>query len=530
MIRLADLLILFTVALLARVIAAALVGFPPYTDPAYYALVANQLATGHGFSVPVLWSFLEVGGRLPADPQLPVPSNGHWMPLTSIVSAGFMWVLGPGWRAGQVPMVVLSALLVPATYAVGVDLWRSRWVGIVAAMLAIFAGPLLVMYPTVDNFAVFGVCGAGAIWCAVHAIRSPRPIVWLVVSGLAGGLATLSRVDGFLLSVAPAAATWVLWQRGDRRVALIGLGVAAVAFLLVMSPWLIRNVAVFGSALPSAGGHTLFITDYNEQFSIAHDPSLSSYLAWGLPAIIGSKLASWWDLLGRTAVLLGGIFIIPFVAGLWFQRRRPDLLPFLTYFVLMFFAMGFVFTFHAPKGAFYHSAPAWLPLALPLAVASVGRTASAAGRLWPFLRRTATHRFLVVAGLVGAMALSLIGSAVLLRIWNTAHQRDVAAGCFFTSHNLTDAVVLYSDPASLWWVSGNPGVAGPFNGFDTQQRVIEAYDVQYVVVTLRDDASRDPLGFWNGASATDAEGHHATFLPTTPVFEAPGVRIYKVVR
>jgi hypothetical protein len=304
--------------------------------------------------------------------------------------------------------------------------------------------------------------------------------------------------------------------------------IAALAFVLVMSPWLLRNVAVFGSPLPSAGGHTLFITSYNEQFSISHDPSLASYLAWGVPNIIGSKLASWWELIGRTAVLLGGIFIIPFVAGLWFERRRPELLPFTAYFSVMFVVMGLVFTFHAPKGAFYHSAPAWLPFALPLAVASVGRTASAAGRFWPFLRRTQTHRFLIVAGLVGAVALSVIGSATLLRIWETAHQRDLAAGSFFTSHDLTDAVVLYSDPASLWWVSGNPGVAGPFDGFATQQQVVNAYGVEYVVVTLRDDATRDPLGFWEGAAATDANGAHPAFLPADPVFEAAGVRVYRV--
>ncbi len=57
-------------------------------------MVAEQLATGHGFSAPVLWSFLEVGGSLPADPMLPVPSNGHWMPLTSIVAAAGMALLG----------------------------------------------------------------------------------------------------------------------------------------------------------------------------------------------------------------------------------------------------------------------------------------------------------------------------------------------------------------------------------------------------------------------------------------------------
>src|SRR4029077_2985751 len=129
---------------------------------AYYTLVAQRLATGHGFTVPVIWSFLEVGARLPNPAVLPVPSNGHWMPLTSIVAAGFMAILGDTWRAGQVPMVMLSAALVPFTYLIGWELLRSRWIAWLSAILAIFAGPLLLYYPTVENFAVFGMAGAGA--------------------------------------------------------------------------------------------------------------------------------------------------------------------------------------------------------------------------------------------------------------------------------------------------------------------------------------------------------------------------------
>ena len=132
--------------------------------------------------------------------------------------------------------------------------------------------------------------------------------------------------------------------------------------------------------------------------------------------------------MGRSAVLLGGIFIVPFAVGLWRERRRPELRPFLAYFVVMFLAMGAVFTFHAPKGAFYHSSLAWLPFAAPLAVASLAPTATAAGRAWPFLRRSATHRFLAIAGLAGAVALSLIGSAVLLGQWSDAHDRLQQAG------------------------------------------------------------------------------------------------------
>jgi 4-amino-4-deoxy-L-arabinose transferase-like glycosyltransferase len=526
-----DILILFLVALVARVAAAALVDYPPYTDPAYYSLVAQQLAGGHGFTVPVLWSFLEVGGHLPVLPTLPVPSNGHWMPLTSIVASGSVALMGPiigAWRAAEIPMILLGSALVPFTYLVTWELWRSRSSALAAALLLLLAGPLLVMVPLVDNFAVFGAAGAAAIWCSTRAVGSAHPGPWLVAAGLAAGIATLARIDGLLLAVAPAAA-WVVRRDWSLWPVRLGWGVAsAAAFLLPVVPWLIRDVMVFGSFLPSAGGHTLWITSYNQQFSIAHDPSLGDYLGWGAANIIGSKLAAWVELVGRTAVLLGGIFVVPFATGLWRERRRPELAPFIAYFVVMFVTMGAVFTFHAPKGAFYHSALAWLPVAAGMAVANLGPMASASGRAWPFLRRTATHRFLLVAGLAGAAVLSLIGSSVLIGQWSDAHAKLALAGEFLAERGAPDDRVMAYDPPALWAISGNPGVAPPYDLLPVVGEVIDAYDVRWVVVTLPLGQDRDPLDLWDGAAATDSAGNHADFLPQQPAFSAPGVRVYEV--
>jgi len=517
-----DLLWLLGVALVVRAAAALLVEIPPYTDPAYYTMVAGQLATGHGFSAPALWSFLEVGGRLPADPTLPVPSNGHWMPLTSIVAAPFVATLGGWlgeWRAAQVPMVLLSAGLVPFTYLVGWELWPSRRVAMGGALLMLLAGPLLVYFPMVDNFAVFGWCGGLAIWAATRAVRAPHAGWWLVAAGAACGLATLARVDGLLLVLAPATA-WFL--RRER----IAWGVAsAAAFALVLAPWLVRDLVVFGAPLPSAGGHTLWITSYNEQFSITADPTPGAYLDWGWGNIIGSRLASWGELAGRVAMLLGGLFILPFAWGLWAERRRRELAPFVVYFVAMFVVMGAVFTFHAPRGAFYHSAAAWLPVAMPLSVAALPGFSTAAGRFWPFLRRPATHRFLLAAGLAGALAVSLIGSMTLVRSWSVVQDRVRVAAGFLGSAE--PGVVMAYDPAALYLASGRAGVAPPFDPYATVAEVVGAYHVRWVVVILAPGESRDPLGLWDGAAARDVGGNHPEFLEAEPAFESDGVRIYR---
>jgi hypothetical protein len=528
-----DMLALTAIALIVRTAAAWLVPFPPHVDAAYTTMVAEQLAGGQGFSAPALWSFLEVGGRLPANPILPVPSNAHWMPLPAIVAALPMTVLGPDWRAGQVAMVILSSLLVPMTYLAGHVGWRSRRIAIVAATLALAAGPLLLMYPLIESFAVFGVLGGTAILASIRAVDAQRPGPWLVAAGLAAGLAALTRVDGTLLALAPATA-WVVRRpfsgaafRTPSHAVLWG-GASAMAFLLVVAPWLLRNLDAFGTPFPSPGSRMLWIRDYNEHLSISLELTLDRYLAWGLPAIAWSKLIALGEVAGRGLGLLGGIFGISFIAGLWSHRRDRRLAPFVVYFTVMLVAMVLLFTEHAPKGAFLHTAPAWLPIALPMAVAGVVPLATTLGRGWPFLRRPATHRFVEVVGVAGAVVLAIAGAASLSDQWTTRAERHSAAAEFLRGTAAADDVLLAADPSSLYLLTGLRGVATPFDPYSVLAQVVGAYGVDWVVVTLAPDETRDPLGLWDGASATDATGASPGFLPAAPAFEADGVRIFEV--
>ena len=103
---------------------------------------------------------------------------------------------------------------------------------------------------------------------------------------------------------------WTPWKASGGRPSWAAGFVSAGAFLLVVSPWLVRQVIVFGSALPSSGGNTLWITSYNEQFSISADLSLQTYLDWGWQNIIGSKVNTLFVIAGRTMVLMGGFLVV----------------------------------------------------------------------------------------------------------------------------------------------------------------------------------------------------------------------------
>jgi 4-amino-4-deoxy-L-arabinose transferase-like glycosyltransferase len=529
-----DIAVLFVAALGLRALAAWLVPFPPYLDASYYTVVAQNLAAGNGFNVPVIWAYLDVGSRIPPDAALPIPSNGHWPPLGPLVAAAGMVAFGPSWSAGTVPMVLISALLPPLTYLVAMELFGRRSVALASAALALFPGPLFVLYPAIDNFAIFGLAGTTVLYASTRAVRAERPGGWLVLAGAAAGVAALTRIDGVLLTVAPAVAWfigrgWAPWSAPGARPSWLAGFASAAAFLAVVAPWLLRNVAVFGTALPSAGGHTLWITSYNEQFSIGHEISLATYLDWGWANIIGSKLASWATIAGRTMVLMGGFGVIPLVGGLIAFRRRPDLAPFTVYLVLLFVLMGGAFTFHAPQGAWYHSAPAWLAFAYPVAIAGIEPTFRWLGRWWRLLARPRTHRMLAGVAVAAAIVLSLTGSMSLYDGWLRGHERDVAAASFFTERGITRDVVMYRDAPALHLLSGNPAIAIPYDPYPVIEAAARAYDVRWLVVSRLAGETRAPLGLWDGGRAVDAAGNRADWLADSPAFETDTVRVFEVL-
>ena len=117
---------------------------------------------------------------------------------------------------------------------------------------------------------------------------SPRSFV---LAGLLAGLATLSRTDGILvLGVVLLAFAWD--RTRGRGVIPASAAVGAVAaFVLVMAPWWIRQLAVFGTLSPSmASGKVLFIRSIGEWNSIATPATLEHLLGMGAGPLIASRV------------------------------------------------------------------------------------------------------------------------------------------------------------------------------------------------------------------------------------------------
>jgi hypothetical protein len=133
-----------------------------------------------------------------------------------------------------------------------------------------------------------------------------------------------------------------------------------------------------------------------------------------------------------------------------------------------------------------------------------------------------------VAGLAGAVVLSLLSSAILFAQWDRSRIRDEQASAFLRANARPDDVFMASDPASLYPRVGLRGLAAPFDPFAVIEQVVDAYGVDWVVVLRPGPGETDPLNLWNGSRGVDSQGERPSFLPAEPAFEGNDVRIFRV--
>src|SRR5450759_287744 len=410
--------LLFVLAVAVRALLFLHFPDPAYPDSYYYVDVARRLATGHGLRIDFIWLSVEVGGKLPANPVLPVPANAHWMPLASIVQVPFIWLLGPTTLASSLPFILLGALSAPMAWALARDAGASERVALGAGLLTaipVLATPFMAQP---DNFGLYQPLVVGALWLGGRGLRGHGRN--FALAGALVALATLARSDGILVGVALGLLflgdRWRAWRsRGARRPAIPLWAAVACAglFLLVAGPWFARQLAVFGSPSPStATGKVLMIRTFSEWNSLTIPATLDHLLGQGLGPLITSRVGGLVAAVTIYAVLVGGVILVPFMlVGGWLRRRSPGFSPAFVYAGILFAFNAVVFAVHVPGGTFIHSAIGLAPhtyvLVMEGIAASVGWVA-ARRRGWDAEQATRVFSFAAVAfAVVAAAAASL---------------------------------------------------------------------------------------------------------------------------
>jgi len=514
--------LLLALTLAVRLLTAALVRQPSYTDAYYYAVGARQLYAGQGFSEPFIWNWLG-----PPE-QVPHPGYLYWMPLTAILGWLGLAALGKSFWAMQAPFVLLSAFLPLVAYGIALDLTGQRKHAALAGLLAVFPGLYAHFFVLPDNFTPFALAGSLCLWAAGRGLREGQAL-WFGLAGLAAGFGHLARADGLLLlGVTLLALLAGPGRKLALRTCLLPLLACLSGYLLVMGPWFARNWLVAGSPLPGAGMQTLFLTSYDDMFSYGAPLTLESYLSWGWGPILQSKAQALLLNLQRLWVEDFLIVLLPFSAlGLWKLGRgagREMLRPFLLYLPLLFLAMTLAFTYPGVRGGLFHSGGALLPFIF--AAAGPGLEAAvrwAARHLRGWRARQAWQVFAL--GLV-AMALlittfALWRAGVLGGEWNQRDQGYEAIGRWLEARGAAGATVMVGNAPGFTWHTGQPAVAIPNDPLDTILLVAERYDARYLV--LDEARPRTTDGVYAGE-----EGHSRLELRLSSQAEAHQWQLYEI--
>jgi hypothetical protein len=147
------------------------------------------------------------------------------------------------------------------------------------------------------------------------------------------------------------------WRRGALA-ALAGFA----AYVLVMTPWFIRNLDLVDSILPVGGIQTAWMRSYDEIVNYPPGADLQRFWSWGLPNILESRReALGWNL--QTFIAVEGLVVLTplMLIGLWKRRREPLLSGFWLYALGVHAVMTLIFAFPGWRGGLFHSASALVP-------------------------------------------------------------------------------------------------------------------------------------------------------------------------
>jgi 4-amino-4-deoxy-L-arabinose transferase-like glycosyltransferase len=488
---------LYLVAFLARIWVASGFPDPAYPDSFYYVDVARQLAAGNGFSVDFIWIFPEVGGAIPANPVLPIPSNAHWMPLASLVQVPFIWLMGETALASALPFAIAGAFAAPIAYLIGREANAPGYVSLGAGVLTAFPAMSFVYMAQPDNFSLYQPLVAGSLLLAARGLKGHRGS--FLLAGLLAGLATLSRNDGVLVMAALGLAyLWDGWRTvrgsGDepRRPARIPLKTAlgaVVLFAMVVAPWYVRQVMTFGTLSPStASGKVLFIRDIGEWNSISIPATLDHLLGMGLGPLLLTRVGGLVAALFIFSVLVGVLVLIPFLLiGAWRRRREATFGPYFAYAVLLFAFSALVSAVHVPGGTFIHSAVALAPAAYVLALLGIVE-----GAAWVARRRERWNgetgaRVFVTGAVAFGVVTAVWGAATVHAGWDEKRQRflQIAEYLTFAEANPDDRVMSIDASGTKYW-TGHGGTVLVNDPIETVEAVARAYDIRWLVVERAD--------------------------------------------
>jgi hypothetical protein len=282
---------------------------------------------------------------------------------------------------------------------------------------------------------------------------------------------------------------------GPRRIAswagaalLVLLG-----YLIVMGPWMLRNMVVFGSLLSPGGGHALWITSYDELFTFP--ASLLTAAHWwesGLVAILRARLWATGLNLQTVLAVQGQVFLFPLILiGLWQLRRTPPIQAGVLAWMFTFLVMTLVFPYQGARGGFFHSGAALQPLFWAVAPVGLHSFIEWGERKRGWNVRQAGPVFqggTVLIALILTMFIvfnRVIGGDIRRPAWDDLQRRYFQVERALKEHQAPpDSIVIVNDAPTYYLASQRPSISIPYGDTDVLLQVAQRYQGRYLLIEI----------------------------------------------
>ncbi len=439
----------------------------------------------------------------------PMHIGCHWPPCSLRRGRLFSDLL-PGRQPGF-GFLAVAAAIPPLTAALAWSFTSRRNLAIVSGLLAVFSAFYLVFLPVTDTFGLYMLFG-GIFFFLLSRVSSPSTRISLIINslvlGVIAGLMHLTRADGLLWLLIAFVAIFLFRKPGQSFFSVIfSLLPVLVGYLIIMTPWFVRNYFAFGSPLGPGGAKMLWLTTYDQLF--AYPSSQLTFTAWwqsGITSILKSRLWAMGINLERTLAEQGEIFLLPLIGmGFWHLRRDKRVQLAGLAWLLTFGAMTVAFPFAGARGGFFHSGAALQPVWWALAPIGLERTIEWGRRKrgWDVAQAGAIFRpalvalaILLTAGISwgrliglkgeqtsGSSSLPVASTAQSGQTWSQENNAYRQINDYMIKKGATPTdIIMVANPPGYYLASGNPTIAVPDGDIGTLLAVAKRYSAVYLIL------------------------------------------------
>jgi flagellar biosynthesis protein FliQ len=258
-----------------------------------------------------------------------------------------------------------------------------------------------------------------------------------------------------------------------------------VGYAVIMGPWMLRNMSIWGTPLTPAGNRALWLTRYDDTFAWPPDRvNMQNWLAAGWNSAIAGRLEALKLNSINTIAAQAGILLFPFIlVGLWKLRKDLRIRIAVLAWLALYFVMCIIFPFAGSRGSFFHAGAALQPVWFTSAVVGVDvLVTKARARGWftpaaPRLFRAALIMFMA------ALTVGLVYVSIFQNDWNQFHRAYIKVEQMLVKNGAQPSdVVIVANAPGYFAANGRSAIIVPDENLESVRALAHQFNAHFLVL------------------------------------------------